>query len=405
MILICIKRQVIFLLAICVAANCFAQNLLVGSNFYVAPGAVVWVQRGAQVAPGGNLQNQGDMTIEGNLTNNGIINELSTGTYFLKANAGATSLINGSNPIGFYNVVFDNTANFKITTDIRIDNNLTFSNGYADYGAASPLIFGPVGTHTGLSPASHIRGIVSKEGEADFIFPIGTVNTLKRAAISKMSGGSVATVFTAEYKPVTPPDPASLVAPLVSISNKEYWDISRKGTGDVYVQVEFTPSDYPNAVGNEVALKLAHHNSASEWQSEGDYDAFSFPSVKSAKLISSFLPSFSIGSIKPGILSESIAQRQNNTSRYRNTVSGRDGNHDLITVYPTLVTSNVNITSKGDIKLQAYSIIDVAGRTVEIKTQGITNSHTINLSRLPAGNYFIQLQTSKGRKIFSFVKQ
>ena len=147
MILNQIKPQVIFLLTVCAAANCFAQTLHVGNNVYVSPGAVVLINGGVQVAPGGNLQNQGDMTIAGNLTNNGIINELSTGRYILKSYIGVTSLINGGNPIGFYNVVFDNTSNFKITTDIRIENNLLFSNGYADYGAASPLVFGPAAMH------------------------------------------------------------------------------------------------------------------------------------------------------------------------------------------------------------------------------------------------------------------
>lgn len=403
--LIHIKPQIIFLLAIGAAANCLAQNLQVGNNFYVSPGAVVLVKGGVQVAPGGNLQNQGDMTIEGNLANNGTINELTIGRYILKSYTGAASVISGSNPISFYNVVLDNASNFKITTAIRIENNLLFSNGYADYGAPSPLVFGPAAMHTGLSATSHIRGIVSKEGEADFVFPIGTGSVLKRAAISGMSGGSAATVFTAEYKPVTPPNPTSLVAPLVSISDKEYWDISRSGTGDVYVQVEFTPIDYPNASGNETTLKLAHYNSTNEWQSEGDYDAFSFPSVKSTKPISSFLPSFTIGSTKPGILSDIIAQRSNNAGKYTNSVSNRNEGYNLISLYPTLVTSNVNIIVKGDIQVQAYFVIDATGRTVEIRDGNIANNHSINVSRLPAGNYFIQLQTNKGRKIFPFVKQ
>ena len=220
-----------------------------------------------------------------------------------------------------------------------------------------------------------------------------------------MTGGSAATVFTGEYRPETPPNPASLLAPLVSISNKEYWNISRNGTGDVFIQVEFTATDYPNASGNEATLKLAHYNSTNEWQSEGDYDAFSFPSVKSAKPISSFLPSFTIGSTKPGILSDIIAQRSNQTGNYTNTVSNRDQGHNLINVYPTLVTSNVNIIVKGDIQLQAFFVVDVTGRPVVIRNGSIGNSHSINVSKLPPGNYFIQLQTNKGQKMFPFVKQ
>jgi len=400
-----IKPAIIFFLAVFISANCFAQNLNVGTNFYVSPWAVVFVQNGVQVSTGGTLQNKGDMIIEGNLTNNGILNELAMGRYTFKAYYGATSLINGSNPIGFYNAVLDNTGNFKITTAIRIENNLLFSNGYADYGAVLPFVFGLAATHTGLSNGSHIRGVVSKEGEADFIFPIGTGTILKRAAIGGMIGGSASTVFTAEYKPVTPPNPASLAIPLAEISEKEYWNISRSGTGDVYVQVEFTATDYPVAVGNEAALSLAHYNSGSEWQSEGAYDAFTFPSVKSAKPVSSFLPLFTIGSIKPGLLSGNIAQRQIVNRKYNNAVSGKDESYNLISVYPTLATSHINISVKEGIKLQTYSIIDASGRIVEMKTGYNTNSHQVNVSRLSAGNYFIQLQTANGRKTFSFVKQ
>jgi len=400
-----IKPAIIFFLAVFISANCFAQNLNVGTNFYVSPWAVVFVQNGVQVSTGGTLQNKGDMIIEGNLTNNGILNELAMGRYTFKAYYGATSLINGSNPIGFYNAVLDNTGNFKITTAIRIENNLLFSNGYADYGAVLPFVFGLAATHTGLSNGSHIRGVVSKEGEADFIFPIGTGAILKRAAISGMSGGSPSTVFTAEYKPVTPPNPTSLAAPLVEISGKEYWGINRSGSGDVYVQVEFTATDYPAAAGNETALSLAHYNSSNEWQSEGTYDAFTFPSVKSSKPVSSFLSSFTIGSIKSGLLSEIVAQRGSNYSKYVNAFSNQNDSFNLITVYPTIVTSIINITAKGDLKLKSYSIIDLAGRIVEVKAVRNTSSQQVNVSRLPAGNYFIYLQTDKDNKVFSFVKQ
>lgn len=296
----CCRQVFIIGLFILPGSFCFAQNLHVGTGFYIAPGAVVYIQGGTGVSPTGNLQNMGEVTIEGNLTNHGIINEVTAGRYTLKSYNNALSIINGSNPVNFFDLVLDNIHNFNFSTPARVQNNLLFTNGYVNYTALTPFVFAGAATYSNLNATSHIAGIVGREGSSDFIFPVGTGTKLKRAAISNIIGGSSATFFTVDYKPVIPPNNTSLLAPLTSISNKEYWDINRNDPGNAVVQVEFTPADYLAAAGNESLLRLANFN-GSQWQAEGLYDATLFPSVKSTTGVS-FLPLFTIGGVNNVVL-------------------------------------------------------------------------------------------------------
>jgi hypothetical protein len=288
-------RFILTALAGMICSNIFSQVLLVNNDFYIAPGAVVISKGSVHVSITGMIQNKGDMTIEGNLTNNGYINELTLGSFTLKKGGPGPGLINGNHTIGFYKVIFENENNFKVTTPLRIESSGIFLKGYLDYTAIDPLVFGPVAICNGVTATRHVKGTVAKEGVNDFIFPLGTGSKLKRASVSSITGGDASTVFIATYENGMPLSPDSLLSPLASLSNIEYWNIIRTGTGNANVQLEVVMSDYPGSAGSETFLQLARYN-GSHWQSEGPYATLPFThSVVSSGSLSDFSV-FTIGS-------------------------------------------------------------------------------------------------------------
>ncbi len=74
--------------------------------------------------------------------------------------------------------------------------------------------------------------------------------------------------------------------------------------------------------------------------------------------------------------------------------------------YPNPATDIVTIQADGPIHGGQISVMDALGRT--LKTEAIpeaSEAHTLNLNGLPAGIYFIGVETEKGKRYTQLVKQ
>ncbi|OSZ78360.1 hypothetical protein CAP35_08890 [Chitinophagaceae bacterium IBVUCB1] len=82
------------------------------------------------------------------------------------------------------------------------------------------------------------------------------------------------------------------------------------------------------------------------------------------------------------------------------SVSSVNDNND-ITIYPNPTNNSLHINT--DKKINSTTIFNIAGSAI-METKSIRNN-TIDVSKLAAGTYFIQLQTNEGSFIKTFIKQ
>jgi len=64
-----------------------------------------------------------------------------------------------------------------------------------------------------------------------------------------------------------------------------------------------------------------------------------------------------------------------------------------ISIFPNPVSTTLSITAKNEVSIEGVKIYDLQGREILLKTK---NFHQIDVSNLPTGNYFLEIETDKG---------
>lgn len=125
----------------------------------------------------GDYENNGEVLFRGNFNNDGITTFNQSLSGYTRFEGFLSQDIKGKTPADFKNVFFNNTnaqPAFRLYGDISIAGNADFYKGIVnsdDFGGA--IFFGSEATHTNASNESHVDGMVIKEGDLDFIYPIG----------------------------------------------------------------------------------------------------------------------------------------------------------------------------------------------------------------------------------------
>jgi hypothetical protein len=175
---------------------------------------------------GGTLRSNGlPITAKGNWTNNG---NFLAGAGTVTFNGTSAQTISGSTAPTFNNLVINNTAGLTQSgVDVNVSGILTLTAGVVTTGA-NLLIFTDNATVTGASNTAHVGGQVRKVGNDAFTFPVGDAGYY--APIGITAPGATTDHFTAFYAHLDP-DPLysrSIVqAPLVRVSETEYWTLNR----------------------------------------------------------------------------------------------------------------------------------------------------------------------------------
>jgi len=130
----------------------------------------------------GQYVNDGHLYFFGNITNDGFVGD-GQGFEYIKTCDGSTTLISGAGFTEFNVIDVNNPGDVVLEKDIRIMDNLIFTNGiiHTDRNVFRERVFFVDGAdYTGASDERHVNGAVSRQGEGPFIYPLGDGDHLSR---------------------------------------------------------------------------------------------------------------------------------------------------------------------------------------------------------------------------------
>ncbi len=232
----------------------------------------------------GATQISGDLTIEGNVSLNGNASLLTLsgnwinngtftpGTSIVTLNGTNSQSISGANSFNKL-VVSKSTGNITLsgTGSSTITNLLTLTSGYIVTASSHKLILTSAATISGASSNSFIDGALEKNLNANgtFNFPMGNVAASLYRPVA-LENTSAADTWTGRYinrDPGSDGYTRSLLntTSITSVSQWEYWDISRAGTAAATLTLSFGPGSYNSpSIGETAKLRIAHWN-GSQW--------------------------------------------------------------------------------------------------------------------------------------------
>ncbi len=224
-------NKIIYSIGVClIVANANAQ-FVNSTDFYVSNGAVVSFNM--DVVNEGKLTNEGKVHFQRNLDNLNSVR--SSGIAVFDGNG--QQEVKSKNELVFQNIQIENDVRFDAA--VRVEKNLDFRKGIIESSDKNPLTFASGAAHSGMSDFSHIRGVVKKEGNDSFDFPLGDGENLKTFNIAKNVDNQV---LTAAYLYRSPLNISGQVSDnLQSINENEYWTLkseSVKGSTKVGVNAQ-----------------------------------------------------------------------------------------------------------------------------------------------------------------------
>jgi hypothetical protein len=221
-------KKIIYSLGVCLVATQLHAQVVNSTDFYVSEGAVVSFN--TDVVNEGKLTNNGKIHFQKNFDNLSTVK--SAGAVVFDGNA--PQVLKSSKELAFGQLLLDN--DLKLETALRIDETLSFRRGIIESSSQNPLVFGENGKYDGASDFSHVKGVVSKEGNGGFEFPLGDGTNFRSFRVAKTSENQT---LTASYLYKSPLNVSDQVSTGVdAINQDEYWSLkseSLKGAAQVSV--------------------------------------------------------------------------------------------------------------------------------------------------------------------------
>ncbi len=180
--------------------NCFSQLMTNNSGLiYISNGAIVKISGDIENKTGSILNNNGELTISGNLINNSQLN--SNGNINLYGNwqnnsvfnhfngnvilEGNTQIIGGANPSDFYNLTLMGNEIKSLNQNVNISNSLVLNDREIDIANFNLEIENPnttaISRTTGFV-SNNLQGrlIRKTNSNTNYLFPLGSSNILQR---------------------------------------------------------------------------------------------------------------------------------------------------------------------------------------------------------------------------------
>lgn len=208
-------KKIIYSLGVCLVATQLHAQVVNNTDFFVSEGAVVSFNT--------------DVVNEGKLTNNGKIHFQKNFDNLSSVKSAGTVVFDGSTPqvlksakeLSFSQVLLDN--DLKLETTLRIDESLSFRRGIIESSTKNPLVFAENGKYNGASDFSHVMGVVSKEGNESFEFPLGDGTNFRSFRVARTNENQK---LTASYLYRSPLNVSEQVSDGVDALNQsEYWSL------------------------------------------------------------------------------------------------------------------------------------------------------------------------------------
>lgn len=234
------------------------QNITVNQGqLYILPNTLVSTQFDFNNTASGVVFNDGEFQFYKNYNNDGLFTHTTnqkTGYTVFQGNQ--LQLISGSQPSKHFDVLFHNTTTqypFKLDSDMIIDGTGNFRNGIVKINkdAGGKMLFGNGSSQMNASDKSYAEGMVEKQGNNAFVFPIGKSGYYRLAGISAPANETH--LYQSEYfqEDTNEKYPHKDRTGIIEIvDNKEYWTIEQGNgtTGSVIVTLswhdQITPEEF-----------------------------------------------------------------------------------------------------------------------------------------------------------------
>lgn len=251
------KTKILIVLFLVFITTAFAQNAQTVNEglLHVNPNTLVSVEWNFENKNTGDYENNGEVIFKGNYNNDGITTFDPQFQGFTRFEGFQNQDITGTKPSDFFDVLFKN-ANaqpaFRLYSEIYISGEADFNNGIVqsdDFGGS--MTFERNATHTHTSNASHVDGEVTKNGNEEFLYPIGDKGFFRYAAIS--ASGDANSSFDAHYlfensNALYPHDKKDATI-IDIIDDKEYWTVSKNSsTTDILLTLSWDEATTPAAI-------------------------------------------------------------------------------------------------------------------------------------------------------------
>jgi gliding motility-associated-like protein len=343
--------------------------------------------------------NDGEAFIYANFNNEGVVDFTTTDGY-TRFQGSAVQQLSGGSISYFYDVLFDNvsssTGSFELSSEISIDNEANFNEGIVkndDFGGL--VIFEDNANHTGVFDESHVDGVVKKNGDDSFIYPIGDAQLFRHAAIS--APDDITDTFTAKYYFENPignivdgETPTSSVAGVITmIDMAEFWTVTNDaGSSDVLLTLswdENTTTPLAIASDPQTAIHIVRWDEAQQlWVDEGGIVDVANKTVSTPLQLDHY-GIFTLGRVKEELI------LPGDVVVYNGVTPNGDGLNDyfLIDNIQNLANNNVQIFNRWGVKVFETNNYDSAGNVFDGYSEGrLTISGN---DQLPTGTYYYVL--------------
>ncbi|MTG97662.1 MULTISPECIES: gliding motility-associated C-terminal domain-containing protein [Myroides] len=214
-------------------AGVHAQTVNKG-DLYISSGSLVSSKYVFENVDNANFRNNGTLILEDNLINNGAFFDYKgntpEGTTLLKGKK--VQILSGNSITTFNNLELVNPTEqkaFDIQSPVVVVGQMTFNEGIAHVDEAKGSVTFLKGAAASLTKDnSHIQGQVDKEGDNEFIFPIGDQGFYRKAIISAPEKEK--DLFVSKYSFDDAPffkARANTAGVIEELNTKEYWLIDR----------------------------------------------------------------------------------------------------------------------------------------------------------------------------------
>lgn len=385
-------NQLLLGMAVLASAIGTAQTVNSG-ELSVSPGTIMSSVGVLNNTAAAELVNDGDLLLYSHYNNDGLVTfspGVKTGMTRMVGSAGYQE-ISGTAPMELQDVEFNNgnvQPAFHLSNEVRISGKSWFQNGIVDgenYGGLA--VFEDNATHINTDDASHIHGPVRKNGDDAFLFPVGSDNYYRYAAMSAPE--SVADAFTGKYFPTDP----NTLYPLTSkdnaidlISDTEYWTVDKTdSSSDVFLTLSWnentTASKIFAAPYDEIHI-VRWDDAQKRWIDEG---GVANPATKEVSMLVAKLKNygvFTLGRVKS-------APNTNSDIVIHNAVSpDGDGLNDFFMIegienYPD---NKVDVYDRWGVKVYETTSYNTNGNVFKGISEGRLTVKKGD--KLPVGTYF-----------------
>lgn len=317
-------------------------------QLYILPNTLVSTQFDFDNTSSGVIFNDGEFQFYRNYNNDGLFTHSSnqtTGYTVFQGNQ--PQLISGSQSSKHFDVLFHNTSTqypFSLNSDMIINGTGNFRTGIVKINkeVGGQMLFGNGATQINATDNSYAEGMVEKQGNNSFVFPIGKSGYYRLAGIS--APANEVHTYTSEYfqentnEQYPHKDRTGIIA---EVNNQEYWTIEQQtGTsGSVIVTLSWHNQTTPAAFRGGEDLHIIRWDAGQNlWVDEGGIVDASTNTVTTPVEVEGF-GVFTLGKIKEQFLNPG------DVVIYQGVTPDGDGINDYF------IIDNIDYFSENNVKI------------------------------------------------------